>query len=311
MREIFYKLLRIYSPLDSLINPIPMPQNEMRLILLGTGDPISSLHRAKAANLIIAGNKTFLVDCGPDTVKQMLRAHVPVERIDGIFFTHQHADHNSGFMDLLFTASHDRQEKLHRRGALKIYGPENTQEILAKIIKANSWDIDLRLRQGGGEAQSFKVEYIQKNEGIIYNQDGLQVKVFLVDHGLVKPAVGYRFSYKGKVIVISGDTRPCVNLLPNYQGADILLHEAYSKNWSERAKVMSNTFKDKIDTALKYHTSTLEAAELAAQAKVKHLVFTHLMPAPRPNILFEWHWAKGVRKIYKGAVTVGRDLMKF
>lgn len=311
MNKTLYKLVQYFSPFDSLINPLPNKQEEMRLILLGTGDPISSPHRSKAANLILAGNKTFLIDCGTDTVKQMLKARVPIERIDGVFFTHQHADHNSGFIDLLITASHFRQEKLHRTGPLPVYGPTNTKEIISQIIVANSWDINLRLQQGGHDAQSFDVEFIEKDEGVIYDADGLKVTAFLVDHGIVRPAIGYRFEYKGKNIVISGDTKPCANLVSNYQNADILLHEAYSKNWIKNVKKYMPAFEDKIDLTLEYHTSTLEAAELAQKAQVKHLVFTHLMPTPRPFFIFEWNWARGVKKIFQGKVTVGRDLMKF
>ncbi len=303
-------MLQYFSPLDSLIKPLPSYQDEMKLILLGTGDPISSPHRSKAANLILVGDKTFLVDCGTDTVKQMLKAHVPVERIDGVFFTHQHSDHNAGFIDLLITASHFRQEKMHRVGPLPVYGPTNTKEIISKMIEANSWDINLRLQQGGRAILSFAVNFIEENEGIIYEADGLVIKAFLVDHGVIKPAIGYRFEYKDKVIVISGDTKPCANLLKNYQNADILLHEAYSKSWVEQVEKYFPTFKEKIATTLEYHSSTLEVAEVAKAAQVKHLVFTHLMPTPTPFIFFEWHWAKGVKKIYKGKVTVGRDLMK-
>jgi len=311
MNKVLYKLMQYFSPFDSLINPLPTYQEEMKLILLGTGDPFSSPHRSKAANLILAGDKTFLIDCGTDTVKQMLKAHVPVERIDGVFFTHQHADHNSGFIDLLITASHFRQEKVHRQGALKVYGPTNTKEIISKIITANSWDINLRLAQGGKEVQSFDVEFIEKNEGTIYNADGLKVTAFLVDHGVVKPAIGYRFEYKGKIIVISGDTKPCANLLNNYQNADILLHEAYSKNWIKKVTKYLPAFAEKINISLEYHSSTLEVAEIAQKAQVKHLVFTHLMPTPTPFFFFENNWAKGVSKIFHGKVTVGRDLMKF
>ena len=282
----------------------------MRLILLGTGDPISSPHHAKAANVILVGDKTFLVDCGTDTVKQMLSARVLVERIDGIFFTHHHTDHNAGFIDLLVTASHLRQEKLHRQGKLQIYGPSNTKEIISKMIEANSWDINLR-RQQGGKDMHFQVNFVEKNEGVIYNADGLKVTAFLVDHGIVKPAIGYRFEYQGKVIVISGDTRPGDNLIKNYQNADILLHEAYSKNWTDKIKSFIPAFKEKINLSLEYHSSTIEVAGLAAKAKVKHLVFTHLMPSPRPSFIYEHSWAAGVKKVFHGKVTVGRDLMKF
>ena len=62
---------------------------------------------------------------------------------------------------------------------------------------------------------------------------------------------------------------------------------------------------------MNYHTSTFEAAEIAMKAKVKHLVFTHLIPGPTPVFYFEKSWAEGASDIYNGKITVGRDLMEF
>jgi ribonuclease Z len=50
-------------------------------------------------------------------------------------------------------------------------------------------------------------------EGIVYQANGVKVTAFLVDHGLVKPAFGYRVEYRQHSVVLSGDTRPSENLV--------------------------------------------------------------------------------------------------
>ncbi|MBI4764935.1 MAG: hypothetical protein HY787_10060 [Deltaproteobacteria bacterium] len=89
------------------------------------------------------------------------------------------------------------------------------------------------------------------------------------------------------------------------------MHEAYSQPWIDEGV---KRFPEKRATAegiVKYHSSTLEVAEIARKADIKHLVLTHLMPSPSPVWYFERDWVKGVSDIYKGNVTVGRDLMVF
>ncbi len=53
----------------------------------------------------------------------------------------------------------------------------------------------------------------------------MTVAAFLVDHGLVAPAFGYRIAYRGRSVVRSGDTKPSDNLVKFAQGAGVLIHE--------------------------------------------------------------------------------------
>lgn len=61
-------------------------------------------------------------------------------------------------------------------------------------------------------------------------RDGeLTISVFRVRHTPVEPAVGYRFDYKGRSLVISGDTAKDARLIRAAQGADLLAHEAQNQ----------------------------------------------------------------------------------
>lgn len=86
----------------------------MKITFLGTGTSqgipiIGSDHpvclsnnpkdkRLRVSILIEWDDYTYVVDCGPDFRQQMLRAKVA--KIDGIIFTHEHADHTMGLDDI-------------------------------------------------------------------------------------------------------------------------------------------------------------------------------------------------------------------
>tara|TARA_R110002126_G_scaffold150292_6_gene296446 strand:- start:672 stop:1436 length:765 start_codon:yes stop_codon:yes gene_type:complete len=54
--------------------------------------------RLRVSIMISWDNYTFVVDCGPDFRQQMLASNC--EKIDGIIFTHEHADHTAGLDDI-------------------------------------------------------------------------------------------------------------------------------------------------------------------------------------------------------------------
>ncbi len=54
--------------------------------------------RLRTAAMIEWDQKRYVFDCGPDFRTQMLREQI--DRIDGIFFTHEHADHTAGLDDI-------------------------------------------------------------------------------------------------------------------------------------------------------------------------------------------------------------------
>ena len=71
--------------------------------IIGSDHPVclsenSKDKRLRVSVLVEWNDYTFVVDCGPDFRQQMLRANV--SKIDGIIFTHEHADHTMGLDDI-------------------------------------------------------------------------------------------------------------------------------------------------------------------------------------------------------------------
>jgi ribonuclease Z len=143
-------------------------------------------------------------------------------------------------------------------------------------------------------------------EMTVFDEGGVRVTAFEVDHGgALKPAYGYRLTYGGRSVVISGDTKYSENLIRNATGADVLVHEvAMAPAESMRLRP--------IQAILSHHTSPAEAARVFAQAKPRLAVFTHFaLPSMPPgagsspeDVIAE------ASQHYRGRMVAGEDLMR-
>ena len=115
-----------------------------------------------------------------------------------------------------------------------------------------------------------------------------------------------RFEYRGRVAVISGDTRYHENVLRWGKGADLLIHEV--------AMAPGELLGDPaIQRILNHHTSPREAGLVFAQTRPKLAAFTHLVmlasKTVKPPSIEEL--VAATRETYAGPLAVGEDLMSF
>ncbi len=297
------------------LNLRPDYHPNLTVVLLGTGSPRAFYGRAKPGAVVLAGDKAFLVDCGGSAVDQLIKAGVMPQRISDVLFTHHHYDHNAGFFDVFITSwrTHITPERVYegRSVPMQVYGPETTKAIIGKMRESFEFDVQLRVSYNLSEEAGSRIEYTECNEGVVYDKDGIRITAFEVDHRPVYPAVAYKFEYNGKTAVISGDTVPVANMAKHAAGADLLVHEAYNKAWLDGLIAQYPAYEKALSNPAKYHTTTLEAAEIARRAGVKHLVLTHHIPAPAAEEEAERDYIQGMADIYSGPITVGRDLMAF
>ena len=95
----------------------------------------------------------------------------------------------------------------------------------------HAFAFDIHIRQTAPDplpAKGVEIDAKEVGQGQTYNDGSTQVSAFLVDHGTVKPAFGYRVDCAGHSVVISGDTKFCQNLADFARGADCLIHAAWS-----------------------------------------------------------------------------------
>ena len=147
----------------------------------------------------------------------------------------------------------------------------------------------------------------------IFSKDGLIITAFPVKHDPVTPAVGYRFDYQGRSVVVSGDTAYSDDLVAASQDVDLLVHEAQANHMVQRMEnaareaglaTMAKIMADIQD----YHTSPADAARAANEANVDWLVLTHLTPPP-DNKVRERIFMRGVSAVRSKGVTLAEDGM--
>jgi ribonuclease Z len=127
----------------------------------------------------------------------------------------------------------------------------------------------------------------------------------------VHPAFGYRIDYKGRAIVVSGDTAPSPVLQRVARNADLLVHEALSPSL---VGIMQQTAHDQhrdnlasiFHDIVNYHTSPEQAAHIAQAAHVRALALTHLIPQ-MPISILEVAFLGDARQRFRGPLYVSHD----
>lgn len=263
--------------------------------MLGTGTPGWNPDRSGPATAIVVNGTPYLIDFGPGVVrragaayKKGIKALYP-PNIRVAFLTHRHVDHTVGYADLIFIPAQSGD----RLQPLEVYGPKGLKDMTEHVLQA------FRLNPND---KRYKVNAHEIEPGVVYKDENVTVKAFLVKHGDVE-AYGYRFETSDRTIVISGDTTPTQSIIDNCNGCDVLIHEAYSMM---TYNCVSPESQEKRKTL---HTSSLELAEIAAKAKPRLLIIYHRSnlagrgcPDPEEILL------KEIRKTYRGKVVIANDL---
>ena len=103
----------------------------------------------------------------------------------------------------------------------------------------------------------------------------IKVEYFKVDHKPIKDAYGFNFQHKNKKLSISGDTKPCDNLMKYGQLTDLLLHEVFIENEIKTFGKMRS--KKTLHNVKSYHTLSTVVGNIARIARCKKLVLTHFV----------------------------------
>tara|TARA_B100001123_G_C15211231_1_gene987349 strand:+ start:597 stop:1424 length:828 start_codon:yes stop_codon:yes gene_type:complete len=272
----------------------------MQLTLLGTGCPSVDYIRFGPSNLINSDKSLILIDCGSGVTQRIKQANFLPRNIDALFLTHLHSDHVIDLYQLVISSWH-----AYRIKPWIIYGPKGTKEFVKSTMKLWKKERELRInyeKRSSVKAFDIKVKEFGKY-GKIKVKD-ITVEYFEVDHKPVKFAYGFNFLNKGKKITISGDTKPCNNLIKYSHKADILLHEVFVEGELKPIK----PFRSKITlhNVKKYHTLSTEVGKVAKISQAKKLILTHFVP-PKFD---EKKLIKTVKKDFDKKLIIGKDLLK-
>ena len=275
----------------------------LRLTFLGTSAAQPTASRNLSALAVRRGGELILVDCGEGTQRQLIRYGAGFD-VAAIFFTHFHADHYLGAIGFLRTLS-----MLHRQVPLRLYGPRPARRLLEIMLftgaDALSFEVDIRelapgdaVRLEDAEVRAFATDHRTPSLGYALAEDvrpgrfhpdratalGVPPGPLFgqLQHGRTVELGGRRIRpedvmeppRRGRLVVITGDTRPAQATVDAAQRADLLVHDAtFGDAEQERAQET-------------LHSTAREAARVARAAGVGTLVLTHLSTRydqdPRP-----------------------------
>lgn len=305
-----------------------LTDGKLHVLMVGTGSPQANKDRAESCVAIIADGEFFLIDIGGGASEQTDLMNLPLSQLGTIFITHFHSDH---FADLPLIANNSW--RFGREQPLLVYGPENTSKMVEAFNQAYQYDRAHREENQKGILVSFEevpteghdIKTPRGDEKVLVHEfsNGLKVYAFNVSHEPVEPAFGYRIEYKGKVVIVSGDTKFTENMITHSQEADLLIHEVFNKNLMDRMLALTTNVTGKdaqnmrklAKSVQKYHSQPLNVAKVAQQAKVKKLVLTHIDPPMEGTLqrylVLEPFLLEGIADIYKGEIVIAEDGMQF
>ena len=296
-------LVVAFSALGSASSNLPK-EDALSAAVCGSRSPIPSPGRAETCILISAGEDLFVVDIGDGSNDNLRSWNINFRNIEAVLITHLHSDHIADLPGL-----HQNAWVIGERSSkLKVFGPEGVDQFTQGIEMAYAHDYVFRNEHHGDaiaplEYAGFDTNVIDLNNPVIFDNGELKITAFRVVHEPIEPALGFKFEYKGRSIVITGDTSYTQSVIDNSMNADVLFHEAQAnhmlavmeKSLMSRGAHLLATVLDDITT---YHTTLVEAAEIANEANVKKLFFYHLTPAPR-NYIQEIMFVRGVDQVRK------------
>ncbi len=288
----------------------------LNVVLCGAGSPMPDPTRSGPCVAVIAGKRVMIVDVGSGSVRNLAPEGIPVGRISDVFITHFHSDHIDGLGELMM----QRWGNGANVSPLPVHGPTGVEQVVEGFNLAYAQDDHYRTAHhgetllpssgAGGVAQAFELPAPGAGT-VVLDVDGVKVTAFAVSHPPIVPAVGYRFDYGGRSVVISGDTVKSANLQQFAMGTDLLVHEALSP---ELVQVLTDGATEAGAANIRqitvdivgYHTTPVQAAEIAQAAGVRALLLYHIVPA-LPYRALDRIFVKGVDQIYHGDVIVGRN----
>lgn len=146
--------------------------------VIGSKHPVCLSHnpkdtRLRTSALIQWNNKNIVIDCGPDFRAQMLNSGC--DRVDAIFFTHEHNDHVSGLDDI--------RPFYFRQGNIPIYASE-------RVIHALNKRFDYIFKNEGNIPGTPNVTTNIIDDNFIFNKQ--EVVLLNAFHGNL-PINGFRF----------------------------------------------------------------------------------------------------------------------
>jgi ribonuclease Z len=282
---------------------------EIRVTVLGSGDPWIRRSQASGSLLIEVGNPErdfFFFDLGSGSLANFNALSLPLESTTKVFLSHLHADHIGDIPGLLGSMA-----KVGRVDPVEIWGGANEDPDLGLAAfvehmgKAMAWDT--ASVRGVRPSTGFSMvghEIPFDRPETVYERNGVTVSCFPAIHGL-SGALGYSVTYAGLKVVFSGDTRPCRHVVEAAVGADLLIHECFQSP-AVLARAAGLPLEAALNITRSAHTIPDQMGKILDLTKPRMGALWHLDVTPGVDSVFD-----EVGAHYGGPVTVSQDFTVF
>ena len=268
----------------------------MEVTILGCHSATPRETKHTSSQIIKEKGSIFLVDCGEGTQMQLRKAKIKFSRLQHVFISHLHGDHFYGLIGLISTF-----RLIGRTKPLNIYGPKGIKEIITLQLKlAKSWtDYQLNFHELSSNisqtiyskdnisVKTLPLKHRIYTNGFLFTStsssrkinstviQGLNLKPFHFDQlkkGLsIKLEDGTKIKNteltldpdKPKSYAYCSDTAYFKELVPLINRVDLLYHES---TFLEKDVILAEKTK---------HSTAIQAAKIAKDAKVKKLILGH------------------------------------
>jgi ribonuclease Z len=301
----------------------------LSVTFLGTSAARPTVERNVSALALVREGETLLFECGEGTQRQMMRYGVSFA-LSEIFFTHFHADHFLGVIGLIRTLGLQGREAPLRlygpRGAKRVLTaaielgvervpfPVDIEEVKPGTVlrgagdgRRAGYEIHVFATEHGGGSVGYALREHERPgrfdperaraagvpEGPLWGRLQRGEAVTLADGRTVGPEGIVGPPRRGRLVVFTGDTRPCAAVVDAAAGADLLIHEAtFAEEEKERARETG-------------HSTAREAAQVALAAGARRLVLNHV--SARYSVSAD-ELAREAREVFR-ETTVAKDGM--
>jgi ribonuclease Z len=289
-----------------------LEDGEMRVTVLGSGNPWVTKAQASASILVEVGNPErdlIVFDLGSGSLANFAGLGLPVNKLDKVFITHLHADHTADLITLF--GSYRKTGRVDR--GVSVWGPSGseprlgTRHFAEAILEACAWDTESYRSMAAAESEEMPVvEFDYRETQVVYEANGVTITAFPVIHA-IDGAVGYRLDYAGLTFVHSGDTRPGWPLVRACEGGvDLLIHECFPPP-ATMAEVAGISVEKATVIVNAAHTTPITAGKVFDLVQPRMAGLWHTIVAPQivPQVFAE------LQKVYDGPVVQTQDLTVF
>ncbi len=285
------------------------PESEsLRVYVCGSASPLG-MGQAQACIAVVTPEHFYLIDSGAGSTDNINRLGLPTKRLQGLFLTHFHSDHIAEIYEVNLGSWVGG-----RPIPLTVYGPRGVDEVTNAVNAGYRLDRIYRTGHHGEDLLPPALGVLQHETiapGVILEDGDLKISAYVAEHPPIEPAVGYRFDYRGRSVVISGDGNVNSDTFAIVDGADLLLHDALAlPTLNALSEALANVDRPRqspiVTDVMDYHASTDSLIELGETADVDMVAFYHLVPVPA-NFVLEDVFERGVPDNF----LLAEDLMWF